>query len=201
MSFSTTVHHTGGPASAQDPAITSAAVTATQDALLAVTYAAPAVVNDALVAVTYAAPAVTNDALLGVTGTAFPAGGTGAAAGGWDTAGHRDAAIASFAADLADMVEARAVIAELQVDLGATNAALAAAAVDEVESRAVIAELQTDLAATNVSLAAAAVDTVEARAVVAELQADITAVIADNTLLRGDVLALQSAFNLFVSQG
>lgn len=30
------------------------------------------------------------------TATAMPAGGTGAAEGGWDTAGNRDAAIAAF---------------------------------------------------------------------------------------------------------
>lgn len=30
------------------------------------------------------------------TATAMPAGGTGAAAGGWDTSGNRDTAIAAF---------------------------------------------------------------------------------------------------------
>lgn len=41
------------------------------------------------------------------TAVAFPPGGTGAAAGGWDTAGNRDLAIARFTALLADVADLR----------------------------------------------------------------------------------------------
>lgn len=64
--------------------------------------------NRATVAVANAAAA---------TAVAFPAGGTGAAAGGWDTASNRDLAIARFAALLVD-------VADLRTQLNAVLAAL-----------------------------------------------------------------------------
>lgn len=52
------------------------------------------------------------------TAVAFPAGGTGAAAGGWDTAVNRDLAIDRFAALLVDVASIRtqlnALLAELR---------------------------------------------------------------------------------------
>lgn len=52
------------------------------------------------------------------TAAAFPAGGTGAAAGGWDTAGNRDLAITRFTALLTDVADLRtqfnALLAELR---------------------------------------------------------------------------------------
>ena len=45
-----------------------------------------------------------------LTAVAFPAGGTGTAAGGWDTAGNRDLAIARFAALLADVTALRTTV-------------------------------------------------------------------------------------------
>src|ERR1035437_3689299 len=63
-----------------------------------------------------AAPkAITGDAVVGT----IPAGGTGASAGGWDTAGNRDAAIAT-------LTDALVVIAELIVDVTALRATQAA---------------------------------------------------------------------------
>lgn len=44
------------------------------------------------------------------TVSAPPAGGTGDAAGAWDTAGHRDAAIASINALIADVLALRKVV-------------------------------------------------------------------------------------------
>jgi len=57
--------------------------------------------------------ALTADAVVGT----IPAGGTGAAAGGWDTANNRDAAIAA-------MTDVLVVIAEMQVDEVAMQEAL-----------------------------------------------------------------------------
>ncbi len=51
------------------------------------------------------------------TAVAFPAGGTGAAAGGWDTAGNRDLAITRFAALLADVAGLRAQMNALLAEL------------------------------------------------------------------------------------
>lgn len=42
--------------------------------------------------------------------TPAPAGGTGAAAGGWDTAGHRDTAIATINALVTDIAALKAVL-------------------------------------------------------------------------------------------
>lgn len=44
------------------------------------------------------------------TAVSFPVGGTGTAAGGWDTAGNRDLAIARFAAALADIASLRTAV-------------------------------------------------------------------------------------------
>lgn len=129
----------------------------TGDTVAAATYAAPAVTNDALVAVTYGAPAVTNDALVAVTAAAVVTTASGLASYGYAQA-QADAIPVAINACEADIVEARAVIAELQTDLAATNASLAQAAADMVEARAVIAELQVDLTATNAAIAALAVD-------------------------------------------
>lgn len=54
------------------------------------------------------------------TAVAMPAGGTGAAAGGWDTAANRDLAIARFAALLVDVADIRtqlnALLAQLRTN-------------------------------------------------------------------------------------
>lgn len=65
------------------------------------------------------AVAVTNPAA--ATAVAFPAGGTGAAAGAWDTAVNRDLAIARFAALLADVADLRAQLTALLASLRTTG--------------------------------------------------------------------------------
>jgi hypothetical protein len=56
-----------------------------------------------------------------LTATAMPAGGTGSAAGGWDTAQHRDAAIAAFAAALADLTALRSTVNSILAQLRLTG--------------------------------------------------------------------------------
>lgn len=51
------------------------------------------------------------------TASAFPAGGTGAAAGAWDTAANRDLAIAAFAAALVDIADIRTQMNDLLAKL------------------------------------------------------------------------------------
>lgn len=51
------------------------------------------------------------------TAVAFPAGGTGAAAGGWDTAANRDLAINRFAALLVDVADLRTQVNALLAEL------------------------------------------------------------------------------------
>lgn len=55
-------------------------------------------------------------------GAVFPAGGTGAAAGAWDTAANRDAAISSYATT-------RTLVLELQTKLNSALAALRGAGI------------------------------------------------------------------------
>lgn len=50
-----------------------------------------------------------------------PAGGAGAAAGAWDTAGNRDLAIASITAGAADLVELKKVVNSIIDDLQAVG--------------------------------------------------------------------------------
>lgn len=57
-----------------------------------------------------------------ITAIAFPAGGTGAAAGAWDTSGNRDLAIARFAALLADVTALRTTVNTLIAQLRASGA-------------------------------------------------------------------------------
>lgn len=52
-----------------------------------------------------------------MTSAAMPAGGTGAAAGGWDTAGNRDQAIAEFAALRNDVIDLKQLVNALIDDL------------------------------------------------------------------------------------
>jgi predicted RecA/RadA family phage recombinase len=61
------------------------------------------------------ADAVADDAA--ITATAAPAGGTGTAAGGWDTAAHRDAAIAAINATEADVTALRTTVQGLLASL------------------------------------------------------------------------------------
>lgn len=63
---------------------------------------------------TIAAPAA-------ITALAPPAGGVGAAAGAWDTAVNRDAAIASITALRADVTALRTTVADLITALKATG--------------------------------------------------------------------------------
>lgn len=65
---------------------------------------------------TYATAAKTVPA---ATQLAAPAGGTGTAAGGWDTAGNRDLAIASINAAKTDIEELKKVVNALIDDLQA----------------------------------------------------------------------------------
>jgi hypothetical protein len=58
--------------------------------------------------------------------TPAPAGGSGATAGAYDTAQHRDTAIAAINALEADVVALRTTVAALLVDLTATRTTLAA---------------------------------------------------------------------------
>jgi hypothetical protein len=55
-----------------------------------------------------------------------PAGGTGAAAGGWDTAGHRDTAIATINELRADVIALRATLLATQADLAVVRTTLVA---------------------------------------------------------------------------
>lgn len=178
---------------------TSSAVTATNDALVGVTYAAPAVTNDALTGPTYDALVITNDALVAVSAVAPVTTGSALAAYGYTQTQADAISLAVATLVTTDIVEVRAVIAELQADMTDVGAVTAELAVDCVEDRAVIAELQADLTATNAALAAAAVDMVEARAVIAELQVDITAVIADNTAQRTDAATLRGLINSLIN--
>lgn len=61
-------------------------------------------------------PAAVADAAA-ATAVAFPAGGTGAAAGGWDTATNRDLAIDRFAALLVDVAALRTQLNSLLAQL------------------------------------------------------------------------------------
>jgi hypothetical protein len=71
---------------------------------------------------TVVVPQAAPDAPAAITATvAAPAGGTGAAAGGWDTAGHRDTAIAAINALEADVANLRASIVALQALLAAAG--------------------------------------------------------------------------------
>jgi len=54
-----------------------------------------------------------------MTSAAMPAGGTGTAAGGWDTAANRDQAIAEFAALRNDVLDVKQVVNALIDDLQA----------------------------------------------------------------------------------
>ena len=56
-----------------------------------------------------------------ITATDAPAGGTGAAAGAWDTANHRDAAIASIDALVADVTALRTKVNALLASLRAAG--------------------------------------------------------------------------------
>lgn len=59
-----------------------------------------------------------------MTSAAMPAGGTGAAAGGWDTAVNRDQAIAEFAALRNDVLDLKQLVNGLIDDLQAMGLAL-----------------------------------------------------------------------------
>lgn len=63
---------------------------------------------------TYATADRTHDA---ITSADFPPGGTGAAAGGWDTAVNRDAAIARFNALRAEVIDLKQLVNALIDDL------------------------------------------------------------------------------------
>lgn len=65
---------------------------------------------------TYATAARTHPAL---TSNAMPAGGTGAAAGGWDTAANRNTAIAEFAALRTDVTDLKNLVNSIIDDLQA----------------------------------------------------------------------------------
>lgn len=52
-----------------------------------------------------------------VTAVAAPVGGTGAAAGGWDTAGHRDSAITTINALVTDVTNLQSELAALRTIL------------------------------------------------------------------------------------
>jgi O-acetyl-ADP-ribose deacetylase (regulator of RNase III) len=54
-----------------------------------------------------------------ITSVAAPAGGTGAAAGGWDTAQHRDDAITSINANRTDIAAVRTALVNLADELRA----------------------------------------------------------------------------------
>lgn len=62
---------------------------------------------------TPATVAAATSAPAAITALAAPAGGTGAAAGGWDTAGNRDLAIASINALRTDITALRTTVASL----------------------------------------------------------------------------------------
>jgi hypothetical protein len=62
----------------------------------------------------YGAPAA-------ITATAAPAGGTGTAAGGWDTSGHRDTAIATINALVTDVTALQTELAALRTKLIASG--------------------------------------------------------------------------------
>jgi len=68
--------------------------------------------------------AATATAAAAATAVALPAGGTGTAAGGWDTAVNRDLAIARFAALLADVAAIRTSNNALVTDVAAIRTKL-----------------------------------------------------------------------------
>ena len=65
---------------------------------------------------TYATADKTHDA---ITSADFPAGGAGAAAGGWDTAANRDAAITRFNALRAEVIDLKNLVNSVIDDLQA----------------------------------------------------------------------------------
>lgn len=82
--------------------------------------------DNVIQAATVAAPAaLTATALAAKTASAMPAGGTGSADGGWDTAAHRDEAIAAHAALVADVDDIRAKYAAVLADLTALRTTVA----------------------------------------------------------------------------
>lgn len=56
-----------------------------------------------------------------ITATTAPAGGTGAAEGGWDTAADRDLAIASLTSSIADLTALRTKVADILVAVKASG--------------------------------------------------------------------------------
>lgn len=84
------------------------------------------VLNSLFSSMVSAAPsALTAATPAAITSLAPPAGGVGAAAGGWDTAGNRDLAIASITAIRTDLAATRTQVAALVVDITALRATLA----------------------------------------------------------------------------
>jgi len=79
-------------------------------------YGVAAVARPSAYTQTYATADKTHAAM---TSAAMPAGGTGAAAGAWDTAANRDQAIAEFAALRADVIDAKNLINSVIDDLQA----------------------------------------------------------------------------------
>jgi hypothetical protein len=83
--------------------------------------------------------ALTSSAPAAVTAAAdAPAGGTGAAAGGWDTAGHRDTAITTINQLRADVIALRATLLATQADVAACRTTLLALQ-DSLQAAAIIA--------------------------------------------------------------
>jgi hypothetical protein len=84
----------------------------------------------AVAAATYAAPVIAHAA------ADAPAGGVGAAEGGWDTAGHRDTAIATINSLRAEVNELRTIVAQLAADRTSAVTQITAAAADLAAERA-----------------------------------------------------------------
>lgn len=84
------------------------------------------VLGDLFSGLVSAAPsAITAATPAAVTALAPPAGGTGATAGAYDTAGNRDLMIASVTALRTDLIATRAEVAKLVTDISALRATVA----------------------------------------------------------------------------